>query len=286
MLLRSGLVTGLFLSIGLMASAQGKKNEPFNQHKQHMEQTQQNKEIARRLYEEVLNKRNTALLPDLVAADYPGVQGGKGPDAFINPLLPLIKAFPDIQWKVQEVMAEGDKVVICWKLEGTQAAPYLNIGNTGRSVSNNGMAILTFREGKVASAMVQTDRLGFLQELGILPQDPAALSAPRPGKDEVAFIDKFSFPEQAEAELVERMTYNRNFIRTLPGFIRDEIYKTKGTNGQLLYITVAHWENAAAVAKAKDAVAAEYKRIGFNPAAFYERLHIQMERGTYHRAAN
>jgi heme-degrading monooxygenase HmoA len=96
-----------------------------------------------------------------------------------------------------------------------------------------------------------------------------------------AFIDKFFVPAAAKKEFLERMSYNRGFIHQLDGFIKDEAYIQTDENGNLLIVTVAIWRDAQAIAKAKDAVFAEYKRIGFNPVEFYERLQIKLERGVY-----
>lgn len=97
----------------------------------------------------------------------------------------------------------------------------------------------------------------------------------------VSFIDKFIIPDAAKAEFYERMQINRSFIRTLPGFIEDAAYTNTDDNGNLICITVALWENREAVNKAKEAVQAEYRKQGFDPAAMYERLHITMDRGVY-----
>ncbi len=98
---------------------------------------------------------------------------------------------------------------------------------------------------------------------------------------EQAFIDKFFVPAAAKDEFLQRMKYNRGFIHQLEGFIKDNAYFKTEENGNLTVITVAVWRDAQAIINAKEAVFAEYKRIGFNPVEFYERLHIQLERGTY-----
>ncbi len=95
-------------------------------------------------------------------------------------------------------------------------------------------------------------------------------------------IDKFFIPKNYIEEFTQRMNYNRNFIKNLPGFMNDEAYEQTDNAGNLIIITVAVWKNQDSLNNAKDAVQAEYKRIGFNPAEFYQRLNIKMERGLYH----
>src|SRR5687768_16766284 len=136
----------------------------------HMNTNQRNKEVVQKAFEQGLNKRNFELLKECIANDFTGVQGKKGAAAFYDPILPLIKSFPDIQWKIDEIIAEDDKVVIHWKWQGTQTTPFNNVA-TGKTVTNEGMAAFAVKDGKISSAQVLTDRLGFLQALDVLPAD-------------------------------------------------------------------------------------------------------------------
>ena len=104
---------------------------------------------------------------------------------------------------------------------------------------------------------------------------------PHADSQQVFFIDKILVPAAAKQEFTERMNLNRAFIKQLAGFVKDEVYERRDEQGNFIYITVATWENEEALKKAKDAVQAEYKREGFNPAAFFERLKIVMDRGIY-----
>jgi hypothetical protein len=95
------------------------------------------------------------------------------------------------------------------------------------------------------------------------------------------FIDKFLVPQNAKQEFVERMAINRNFIKTLHGFIGDDAYERTDEVGNLICITIAVWDNEDVLAKAKDAVQEEYKKQGFNMPEMLKRLHIIQERGIY-----
>ncbi|HLZ86878.1 MAG TPA: antibiotic biosynthesis monooxygenase [Puia sp.] len=99
--------------------------------------------------------------------------------------------------------------------------------------------------------------------------------------DAPRFIDKFFIPAAAVQEFLERMKINRDFIKKLPGFIRDVAYQHPDGNGNLVVITIAEWESMDAMNKAKDAVQTEYKREGFNPAEMMQRLNITMDRAIY-----
>jgi len=99
--------------------------------------------------------------------------------------------------------------------------------------------------------------------------------------DQVSFIDKFFVPSTAKAEFYKMISINRNFIKKLSGFIEDAHYEHTDEKGNLIYVTVAKWESAQAIDKAKEAVQAEYKKQGLNPAAMVERLGITMDRAIY-----
>ena len=146
-----------------------------------MDSIKSNKETVRKFFEESLNKRNLELLPELFAADFTGPQGEKGPDGFRASIEPLLKAIPDIHYTIKDLVAEGDKVAVNWTWQGTQAGQFRNIPASGKSITNDGMAVFALKDGKIVSAAIQTDRLGFLQALGVLPADPGSLA--RPGKE-------------------------------------------------------------------------------------------------------
>jgi heme-degrading monooxygenase HmoA len=100
---------------------------------------------------------------------------------------------------------------------------------------------------------------------------------------EQLFIDRFVIPQEAEAEFMDRMAINRNFIKDIPGFIKDEAYRRTDEQGNLVCITIAAWASEDALENARTLVQAEYQRQGFNPPAMMERLGIRMERALYHR---
>jgi hypothetical protein len=100
------------------------------------------------------------------------------------------------------------------------------------------------------------------------------------------FIDKFLVPQIAKEEFRERMTINRNFIKTLAGFAEDAAYERTDEDGNLICVTIAVWENENVLKEAKDAVQEEYKRQGFNMPEMLERLHITIDRGIYTKMEN
>jgi steroid delta-isomerase-like uncharacterized protein len=242
-----------------------------------MSVNERNKEAVRQLFEEVINKGRIELLKDLIADDYTGPRGEKGAAGYQAQTSGLLKAFPDIHYTLEELVGGDDKVAVRWTWRGTHKDTFNTIPPTGKSISNEGMAIYRCRAGKVIGVNIQTDRLGFLQQLDIVPANPAASSSPAAPR----FIDKFFVPAAAIEEFRVRTAVNRRFIKTLPGFIKDAVYEYHDENGNLICITVAEWESMDAINKAKEAVQAEYKKEGFNPAEMMQRLKISMDRGIY-----
>ena len=52
--------------------------------------------------------------PRAVSADYAGPNGERGPDGMAVTIKPLIAAFPDMQWTIGDLLADGEKVVLRW----------------------------------------------------------------------------------------------------------------------------------------------------------------------------
>jgi predicted ester cyclase/heme-degrading monooxygenase HmoA len=246
-----------------------------------MNTTQNNKEVIRTIYEECLNKRNMAPLKELISEEYTGIKGKKGAAAFQEPVGELIAAFPDVQWSLTELIGDGDKVAVTWKLQGTHTTPFQHHAPTGKIVTNDGTAVFEFKNGKVTGSRLLTDRLGFLQQLDALPLDLTLIVSKKAKKDQVSFIDKFHVPAQAKQEFLERVSINRNLLKKLPGFIEDHAYERTDENGDLIFITVAIWQNDDAVKKAKEAVQLEYKKEGFDMPQMIKRLNITIDRGIY-----
>jgi heme-degrading monooxygenase HmoA len=102
---------------------------------------------------------------------------------------------------------------------------------------------------------------------------------------EVVLIDRFVVPAAAKTEFWERANINRQFIKSLPGFVQDNAYEEDGEDESRI-VTVAVWANEKAFENARQSVTEYYKQQGFDMPALIKRLHIQMERGIYKRLEN
>ncbi|MBO9153343.1 ester cyclase [Chitinophaga sp. GCM10012297] len=274
----------LFLSMLMIPAAsfaQADQSIPSsNKNNSDMNMNEQNKQTVRSLYEKSLNEGNLAILDQFVSEDYTGPRGEKGVAGFASNLAPLIRAFPDIHYELADLVAEGNKVMVSWKWSGTHEQEYNHIPATHKKVINTAIAVYELKDGKITGAQLQTDRLGFLQQLEALPQDVSQIFRQVSG-EAVRFIDKFVIPASAKNEFLERANVNRQFIKNLPGFLGDEMYLSEDENGNIHCVTVAAWENDAALQQAKENVQAFYKKEGFNPAEMLTRLGITMDRAMY-----
>lgn len=132
---------------------------------------ERNEAIIRDLFEQALNNRKTELLNMYIADEFTGARGTKGGAGFIEPLKPLLAAFPDIRWQIEDIFADGNKVAVLWKWKGTHKVTFITLEPTGKTITNEGLAIFELKDGKVIASHVQTDRLGFLQAMEALPAD-------------------------------------------------------------------------------------------------------------------
>jgi predicted ester cyclase/heme-degrading monooxygenase HmoA len=246
-----------------------------------IETQNKNKEAISYLYENILNNRKFELIDELVSNEYRNPKGTIGADGYRELVLPLVKAFPDARWTILEMVAEGNKLIANVQLEGTNTGPFQNFAPTGKKISYNSFSAYEFKNGKIINNHVQTDRLAFLQKLEILPADLNAFQSKKESKESVSLIDKFFIPRNSIPEFSAQLQINKKFIKTLPGFIRIEEFEHKDEAGNLNFVTVAFWEKQSSVDSAKAAVQTEFKRTGFNPVDFYERLNIKLERGLY-----
>jgi steroid delta-isomerase-like uncharacterized protein len=236
---------------------------------------QSNKAVVRSFFEQVLNHKDTSILPSIVSADYKGPEGETGYSGFMESLAPLLTAFPNIHYDIKSLIAEGNNVFVQWTWTGTQATSYRGISAIGKTISNDGMGLFHLTNGKIDQAQVQTDRLAFLQSLGIVSTQIGG------GQNAITLIDKFHVPAASIQEFEERVRHNRAILRNLTGFIRDEAYSHTDDQGNMTCITVAIWKDQASIDQAKKAVQEAYQNEGFNMPAMLTRLGITMERGIY-----
>lgn len=81
----------------------------------------------------------------------------------------LFTAFPDLVITIDDVMVEGDKAVKRWTAQGTHLGPFLGIPPTGKAITNTGTSIFRIADGKIVECWVESNALGMMQQLGVIP---------------------------------------------------------------------------------------------------------------------
>jgi predicted ester cyclase len=84
------------------------------------------------------------------------------------------RAFPDARVTVEDQIAGGDKVVDCWTASGTHTGDFLGIPPTNRRIEISGITISRFAGGKIVEDWYQSDDLGMMQQLGVIPSGEAS----------------------------------------------------------------------------------------------------------------
>jgi steroid delta-isomerase-like uncharacterized protein len=134
---------------------------------------EQNKGLLRRFYEEVFNKGNEAAVDELTDPSFVD-HDAFNPTHDIEGVRQFTRqaraAFPDIRFIVEDLVAEGDKVVARFRMEGTHRGEFQGIPPSGKRISATGIDILRFSNGKAVEHWGEFDQLGMLQQLGAIPQ--------------------------------------------------------------------------------------------------------------------
>jgi steroid delta-isomerase-like uncharacterized protein len=78
-------------------------------------------------------------------------------------------AFPDLQRPVEDLLADGDKVVARWSSNGTHEGNFMGMPATGKTLTTSGITIFRFANGRIVEEWIESDMAGMLQQVGMLP---------------------------------------------------------------------------------------------------------------------
>jgi predicted ester cyclase len=135
---------------------------------------EQNKQVVRQVFESY-NQQDMEKAEKLVSPKhvffFPGAppMDWNGHKQFI---VGLSKTFPDLHFKIEDVLAEGDKVAYRLTVSGTHKGEFQGIQPTGKKVSFTSTGIANIVDGKVAEDRVDADVMGLMQQLGVIPTSP------------------------------------------------------------------------------------------------------------------
>jgi ketosteroid isomerase-like protein len=130
-----------------------------------------NKAIARPLYEDVVGGKDLALLEELIAPDAIDYNGQKqgwpaGIEGFRRHVASFHDVFADLEVIVDDLVAEGERLVAFWTLRGIHRGELWGVPPTGRRVTGSTISILKIRGCQVVEYESRPDRLGLLLQLG------------------------------------------------------------------------------------------------------------------------
>jgi steroid delta-isomerase-like uncharacterized protein len=119
---------------------------------------------------EAWNTQDLDAVEDLVVAEFvrhdANLPEVVGPAAQRDFMLGVFGAFPDIQFELQQFIAQGDLAVAHMRVRGTHRGEFLGISATGRTIAIQSVETFRLADGKVAEQWVLMDALGLLQQLG------------------------------------------------------------------------------------------------------------------------
>jgi len=131
-----------------------------------------NKQLVRRFYEEVWALGNASFASEVFAEDYVRhdlrpTQAAPGAAGQARIAQQFRRAFPDLRWTVDLMLAEGDLVAARWTAAGTNDGSWGGQPATGKRAEFSGVNIFRFGEhGKVVEIWNHRDDLGLMQQLG------------------------------------------------------------------------------------------------------------------------
>ena len=137
----------------------------------------ENKQKMRHLYEEAFSQGKPEVVDEVLGPNYvcydPNSETGeiRGAETVKGEIGYFRQAFPDFFWRVEDQLAEGDKVTTRYTLGGTHQGEFFGIPATGKRVEVSGINIDRFDEsGKAVEEWASYDLLGAMQQIGAIPE--------------------------------------------------------------------------------------------------------------------
>lgn len=136
---------------------------------------EENKTLVRRMMQEVFEQRNLDAFDRFYTPTYVYHEPNTpplppGPEGLRQLFTMYLGAFPDVQATLEDIIAEGDKVVCRLTYRGTHQGELFGIPATGKSVTVPSIVIQRLEGGKIAEEWESVDTLGMMKQLGAIPE--------------------------------------------------------------------------------------------------------------------
>lgn len=135
--------------------------------------TEENKAVVRRWAEELWNQGNLAVADEIYGPQVLIHEPERDTPDRGGPMMVkqrhgwLISALPDFQITIEDLLAEGDKVMVRWTGRGTHQGELLGVPPTGKQVTVSGINVMRIEDGKIVERWGITDDLDMLHQLGV-----------------------------------------------------------------------------------------------------------------------
>jgi steroid delta-isomerase-like uncharacterized protein len=86
----------------------------------------------------------------------------------------MMVAFPDLDRRIEDMVAEGDKVVARWSAKGTHTGDFMGVPASGNVALSSGITIFRIADGRIVEEWSESDMLGLLQQVGAIPSGAPA----------------------------------------------------------------------------------------------------------------
>jgi steroid delta-isomerase-like uncharacterized protein len=138
--------------------------------------SEENKALVRRYFEEVWDKGNLDLIDELFTTNFvrhgPSSTEGevRGLEGFKALVTMYRTAFPDLRIPIEDLIAEGNRVVTRWTARGTHQGELMGNAPTGNQASVTGIVIDRLSGGKIEEEWVDYDTLDLMRQIGAVSQ--------------------------------------------------------------------------------------------------------------------
>jgi len=127
------------------------------------------RQIAIDFFNEIWNQGDESAIDKFISVNTVGndPQFGTGRESFRKKWREWQSAFPDINFRIDDVIVEGNKVVTRWHLTGTQSGPLEGMPPSNKKVAVDGVSIDEIKNGQLISGFDAWDSLNFRKQLGL-----------------------------------------------------------------------------------------------------------------------
>ena len=136
---------------------------------------EENKATSRRFYEELFNQGNLHVAEEIVTLDFvlhdPNIpEEPRGPEGLKQFVTMYRNVFPDLNFTIEDQIAEGEKVGTRWVAYGTHQGELMGIAPTGKRVTVRAFTLQRFSGSKIAEDWAHYDALGMMRQIGAIPE--------------------------------------------------------------------------------------------------------------------